>query len=199
MVPFNSLLPRLRRIVRQVSRELNKEVEFHAHNVEGELDRNLLERMVSPLEHMLRNAIDHGIESAELRRSYGKPRSGRIDLQLSREGGDVVIEISDDGAGIDVESVRAKAVEAGLMTDDAELPDEEISQFVLAPGFSTAQAVTQISGRGVGMDVVHSEVKQLGGSINISSRPGKGARFVVRVPFTVSVNRALMVSVGDDL
>jgi chemosensory pili system protein ChpA (sensor histidine kinase/response regulator) len=178
---------------------LNKEVEFHAHNVEGELDRNLLERMVSPLEHMLRNAIDHGIESAELRSNAGKPRSGRIDLQLSREGGDVVIEISDDGAGIDVESVRAKAVEAGLMTEEAELADEEISQFVLASGFSTAQAVTQISGRGVGMDVVHSEVKQLGGSINIASRPGKGARFVVRVPFTVSVNRALMVSVGDDL
>ena len=140
-----------------MSRELGKEIEFKAYNVEGELDRNLLERMVPPLEHMLRNAVDHGIESAELRKSYGKPAAGRIDLRLSREGGDVVIEISDDGAGIDVESVRAKALERGLIAEGATLHDEEISQFVLAPGFSTAKSVTQISGRGVGMDVVHSE------------------------------------------
>lgn len=198
MVPFSRLLPRLRRIVRQVSGELGKEVEFHAYNAEGELDRSLLERMVPPLEHMLRNAVDHGIEPRELRANFGKPTTGRIDLRLSREGGDVVIEISDDGAGIDVESVRAKAVERGLMAEGAALTDEEISQFVLAPGFSTAKSVTQISGRGVGMDVVHSEVKQLGGSIQIASRPGKGSRFILRVPFTVSVNRALMVSVGDD-
>ncbi len=198
MVPFSRLLPRLRRTVRQVSSELGKDVKFHVFNAEGELDRSLLERMVPPLEHMLRNAVDHGIEPKELRTSYGKPPTGRIDLRLSREGGDVVIEISDDGAGIDVESVRAKAVEQGLMSADAALTDEEISQFVLAPGFTTAKSVTQISGRGVGMDVVHSEVKQLGGSIQIASRPGKGTRFIVRVPFTVSVNRALMVSVGDD-
>ena len=198
MVPFSRLLPRLRRIVRQVSGELGKEVDFHAFNAEGELDRSLLDRMVPPLEHMLRNAVDHGIERAELRKNYGKPNAGRIDLRLSREGGDVVIEISDDGAGIDVESVREKALERGLMTESAELSDEEIIQFVLAPGFTTAQSVTQISGRGVGMDVVHSEVKQLGGSVQIISRAGKGTRFIVRVPFTVSVNRALMVSVGDD-
>ena len=199
MVPFSRLLPRLRRIVRQVSTELEKDVEFHAYNAEGELDRNLLERMVPPLEHMLRNAVDHGIESREMRKNFGKTPAGRIDLLLSREGGDVVIEISDDGAGIDVETVRAKAVESGLMAADADLRDDEICQFVLAPGFSTAKSVTQISGRGVGMDVVHSEVKQLGGSIQIASIAGKGSRFIVRVPFTVSVNRALMVSVGDDL
>ena len=199
MVPFSRLLPRLRRIVRQVASELGKEVELHAYNAEGELDRSLLERMVPPLEHMLRNAVDHGIESAELRKNFGKPPAGRIDLRLSREGGDVVIEISDDGAGIDVETVRAKAVERGLMADSTKLRDDEIVQFVLAPGFSTAKSVTQISGRGVGMDVVHSEVKQLGGSIQIASRAGRGSRFVLRVPFTVSVNRALMVSVGDDL
>lgn len=199
MVPFNRLLPRLRRIVRQVSGELDKEVEFHVQNAEGELDRNLLERMVPPLEHMLRNAVDHGIENIDLRRSYGKSAIGRIDLRLTREGGDVVIEISDDGAGIDVETVREKAIERGLMAADARLNDEEILQFVLAAGFSTAKSVTQISGRGVGLDVVASEVKQLGGSISIVSRPGKGTRFVLRVPFTVSVNRALMVSVSEDL
>jgi len=199
MVPFSRLLPRLRRTVRQVAKELDKQVELHAFNVEGELDRSLLERMVPPLEHMLRNAVDHGIEKPEQRRSNGKTEGGRIDLRLSREGGDVVIEISDDGAGIDVQRVRDKAVERGLMAPDAELREDEISQFVLAPGFSTAAAVTQISGRGVGMDVVHSEVKQLGGSISIFSQLGRGTRFVVRVPFTVSVNRALMVSVGEDL
>ncbi|MEQ9006093.1 MAG: Hpt domain-containing protein, partial [Pseudomonadales bacterium] len=199
MVPFSRLLPRLRRTVRQVAKELDKSVELHAFNIEGELDRSLLERMVPPLEHMLRNAVDHGIEPAAERRAHGKAEAGRIDLRLSREGGDVVIEISDDGAGIDVTRVRAKAVERGLMAADAHLRDDEISQFVLAPGFSTARSVTQISGRGVGMDVVHSEVKQLGGSISINSEPGRGTRFVVRVPFTVSVNRALMVSVGDDL
>lgn len=199
MVPFSRLLPRLRRIVRQVSGELGKEVEFHVQNAEGELDRNLLERMVPPLEHMLRNALDHGIEAEEVRRNFGKPGKGRIDLRLTREGGDVVIEISDDGAGIDVEGVRAKAIERGLTTAAANLSDEEVMQFVLAPGFSTAKSVTQISGRGVGMDVVHSEVKQLGGSIGIMSRAGQGTRFVVRVPFTVSVNRALMVSVAEDL
>jgi chemosensory pili system protein ChpA (sensor histidine kinase/response regulator) len=199
MVPFNRLMPRLRRIVRQVAVELDKAVDFHVQNAVGELDRNLLERMIPPLEHMLRNAVDHGVEVAEVRRNFGKAATGRIDLRLSREGGDVVIEIADDGAGIEVESVREKALEKGLCTRDSVLSDEEVMQFILAPGFSTAKAVTQISGRGVGMDVVHSEVKQLGGSIHISSRVGKGTRFVLRVPFTVSVNRALMVSVSDDL
>jgi chemosensory pili system protein ChpA (sensor histidine kinase/response regulator) len=199
MVPFSRLLPRLRRIVRQVAKDVGKEVEFHAYNAEGELDRNVLERMVPSLEHMLRNAVDHGIERPELRRNYGKPAAGRIDLRLSREGADVVIEIADDGGGIDVESVRAKAVERGLMEPGAVLKDEEILQFVLAPGFSTARSVTQISGRGVGMDVVHSAVKQLGGTIAITSTPGRGSRFTIRLPFTVSVNRALMVAVGEDL
>jgi chemosensory pili system protein ChpA (sensor histidine kinase/response regulator) len=198
MVPFSRLLPRLRRTVRQVSRDLGKDVDFHAFNAEGELDRNVLERMIPPLEHMLRNAVDHGIEATEVRRGFGKPAKGRVDLRLSREAGDVVIEIVDDGAGIDVESVRAKAIERGLMTTDARLRDEEVLQFVLAPGFSTAKSVTQISGRGVGMDVVHSAVKQLGGSIAITSIPGKGTRFSVRLPFTVSVNRALMVTIGED-
>ena len=198
MVPFSRLMPRLRSIVRQVSRELGKEVEFHAYNAEGELDRNVLERMVPPLEHMLRNAIDHGIEASDLRHNFGKPTAGRVNLRLMREGGDVVIEITDDGAGIDVESVRVKAAERGLMEPGAPLSDEQVMEFVLAPGFSTAKSLTQISGRGVGMDVVHSEVKQLGGSIAISSIPGKGTSFTVRLPFTVSVNRALMVSLSDD-
>jgi chemosensory pili system protein ChpA (sensor histidine kinase/response regulator) len=197
MAPFSRMLPRLRRLVRQAAGELGKEVSFHAYNAEGEMDRNLLERIVPAIEHMLRNAVDHGMETD--RAAAGKPQEGRIDLRLSREGGDVVIEISDDGAGIDVNVVRAKAIERGLMKADARLNEQDIMQFVLAPGFSTASSVTQISGRGVGMDVVNSEVKQLGGSIGIYSRRGKGTRIVLRLPFTVSVNRALMVSVGEDL
>lgn len=199
IVPFNRLLPRLRKIVRQVAGELDKEVDFHVQNAEDQLDRKLLQRMVPPLEHLLRNAVDHGIEIPEVRRNLGKAASGRVDLRLSREGDDVVIEISDDGAGIAVESVRAKAIEKGMCTADSTLRDDEVMQFVLAAGFSTATSVTQISGRGVGLDVVHSEVKQLGGSIQISSKVGQGTRFVLRVPFTVSVNRALVVSVADDL
>jgi chemosensory pili system protein ChpA (sensor histidine kinase/response regulator) len=199
MVPFARLLPRLRRTVRQVAQDLGKSVELVAYNVEGELDRRLLDRMVAPLEHMLRNAVDHGIEVGAARRAAGKPETGHIELRLAREGGDVLIEIRDDGAGIDVDRVRSKALAQGLMAADAALSDDEIRQFVFAPGFSTARSVTQISGRGVGMDAALSEVKQLGGSIGVASVPGRGTTFSVRVPFTVSVNRALMVSVGEDL
>ncbi|TLM77996.1 Hpt domain-containing protein [Microbulbifer harenosus] len=199
MVPFSRLVPRLRRIVRQVSAELGKQVDLVFSNVEGELDRSMLERMVAPLEHMLRNAVDHGIEPPRQRRDAGKPERGRIAVALAREGSEVVITISDDGAGINLMRVREKAIESGLMRADAELSNNEIMQFILQAGFSTAEKVTQISGRGVGMDVVSAEIKQIGGSVTIGSQVGKGTEFVVRLPFTVSVNRALMVKVGDDL
>ncbi|UZJ43334.1 Hpt domain-containing protein [Marinimicrobium sp. C6131] len=198
MVPFSRLVPRLRRIVRQAATELGKDVEFELDNVEGELDRSVLERMVAPLEHMLRNAVDHGIETADQRAAAGKPAAGRIMLSLAREGGDVVLRLADDGRGINLDRVRAKAVERGLMTEDAQLSDRDIMQFILHAGFSTADKVTQISGRGVGMDVVHSEIKQLGGSMFINSESGRGSEFIVRLPFTVSVNRALMIQIGDD-
>ena len=199
MVPFDRLVPRLRRIVRQVAGELGKQVEFQVGNADGEMDRTVLERIVAPLEHMLRNAVDHGIEPAEVRRASGKPEQGTIRLDLGREGGDIVLTLSDDGAGVNLEAVRRKAVERGLMSADSELSDHEVLQFILEAGFSTAEKVTQISGRGVGMDVVHSEVKQLGGSMSIDSQPGVGTRFTIRLPFTVSVNRALMVLSGEDL
>lgn len=198
MVPFERLLPRLRRIVRQVSGELDKQVRFEVGNAEGEMDRSVLERMVAPLEHMLRNAVDHGLESTEERRAAGKPEEGRISLSLIHEGGDIVIEMCDDGAGIDLDAVRRKAVKRGLIETDSALSDYELLQFILQAGFSTAEKVTQISGRGVGMDVVHAEVKQLGGSMVIDSTPGQGTRFQIRLPFTVSVNRALMVQCGEE-
>ncbi|MGI1679320.1 MAG: Hpt domain-containing protein [Cellvibrionaceae bacterium] len=198
MVPFSRLVPRLRRIVRQISTELGKHVSFELDNIEGELDRSVLERMVAPLEHMLRNAVDHGIESIDDRLTAGKPETGRIVLSLGREGGDVLMRLADDGRGLNLERIREKAIERGLMAADAKLSDQDIMQFILHAGFSTAESVTQISGRGVGMDVVHSEIKQLGGAMFIDSRAGQGTEFVIRLPFTVSVNRALMIQIGDD-
>ncbi len=199
MVPFDRLVPRLRRIVRQVAGELGKQVEFVVGNAEGEMDRSVLERIVAPLEHMLRNAVDHGIELADTRRARGKPAQGSIRLNLGREGGDIVLTLADDGGGIKLDAVRRKAIERGMMDQQSDLTDHEILQFILEAGFSTAEKVTQISGRGVGMDVVHSEVKQLGGSMSIDSTLGEGTRFTIRLPFTVSVNRALMVLSGEDL
>lgn len=198
MVPFERLVPRLQRVVRQVASELGKQVELVVGNAEGELDRSVLERMVAPLEHMLRNAVDHGLESREMRLAAGKPEQGIIHLNLLHEGADIVIEMTDDGAGVPLEAVRRKAIKRGLLDPQAQLSDHEILQFILRPGFSTAEKITQISGRGLGMDVVHEEVKQLGGSMSIESAQGKGARFLIRLPFTVSVNRALMVHLGEE-
>ncbi len=198
MVPFARLIPRLRRIVRQVSAEIGKSVRFDAFNIEGELDRSVLERIVAPLEHMLRNAVDHGIESAGDRARAGKPEQGRISLRLSREGGYVILTISDDGGGINVDAVRAKAIEKGLMEEDSGLSDREVMQFIMDAGFSTAQKLTQISGRGVGLDVVSSEIKSLGGAVTIDSTLGVGTEFTIQIPFTVSINRALMVVVKEE-
>ncbi|KRP65503.1 Hpt domain-containing protein [Pseudomonas orientalis] len=198
MVPFERMLPRLKRIVRQVAGELGKDVEFVVGNAEGEMDRNVLERMAAPLEHMLRNAVDHGLESREVRLQAGKPEKGRISLDLTHEGGDIVFDMRDDGAGVPLEAVRRKAIKRGLLDPNQAISDRDVLQFILQPGFSTAEKITQISGRGVGMDVVHEEVRQLGGSMVIDSIPGVGVHFRIRLPFTVSVNRALMVQCADD-
>ncbi|MDF9775662.1 Hpt domain-containing protein [Pseudomonas baetica] len=198
MVPFERMLPRLQRIVRQVSSELGKDVDFIVDNAEGEMDRNVLERMAAPLEHMLRNAVDHGLESVEARLAAGKPAKGKITLDLLREGGDIIFDIRDDGAGVPLDAVRRKAINRGLLAPDSVISDHDVLQFILQPGFSTAEKITQISGRGVGMDVVHEEVRQLGGTMSIDSVPGQGVHFRIRLPFTVSVNRALMVQCGED-
>lgn len=199
MVHFSRMVPRLRRGVRQLCGELEKDVDFKVFNAEGEMDRRVLERIIPALEHMLRNAIDHGIESAQQREQQGKPRQGEVSMHFDRQGGDVVITISDDGAGIDLEAVRAKAERMHLVSPDTQLSERQLLDFIFHGGFSTASGVTQISGRGVGMDVVHSEIKQLGGSIEVSTERGQGSRFEIRLPFTVSVNRALMVSVGGEV
>ncbi|MEM9101639.1 MAG: Hpt domain-containing protein [Pseudomonadota bacterium] len=198
MVPFTSIVPRLRRIVRQIGRELGKPVEMSI-SAEGEMDRTVLERMVAPIEHMLRNAIDHGIESPHKRMATNKPETGKIKIKLFREGGEVVILVADDGGGINHHVIREKAIERGLIKEDSHLTKHELQQLILEAGFSTAETVTQISGRGVGMDVVASEIKQMGGLIDIDSDIGQGSTFTVRLPFTVSVNQALMVNIGEEI
>jgi len=199
LVRFERVVPRLSRIVRQLSRELGKKVELLVDNGQTELDRTLLEHLYAPLEHMLRNALDHGLELPSERLALGKPESGQIRLSLARDGGDIVLHLEDDGRGIDLAAVRRKAIERGLTGEETELSEQEIRQFVLEPGFSTAAQVSQTSGRGIGMDVVQSEIRRAGGSLAIDSTQGQGTRFTIRLPFTVSVSRALMVRSGDDL
>jgi chemosensory pili system protein ChpA (sensor histidine kinase/response regulator) len=198
MVPFLRVVPRLRRMVRQLSNELGKKVELYLANVEGEMDRSVMEQMLAPLEHMIRNSIDHGIESAEERANAGKPEVGAISIGLIREGGDILIQLSDDGRGLNVDSIRQRAIQVGLMSEGSDLSDQEIIQFIFQPGFSTTEEVTHVSGRGVGMDVVNSQVRELGGYVQIVTRKGEGTQFSIRLPFTVSVNRALMIDIGED-
>ncbi|WP_248147516.1 Hpt domain-containing protein [Moraxella osloensis] len=197
-VPFSRITPRLQRIVRQTATELGKSVELRILNDEGEIDRNILERITSPLEHMLRNAVDHGIEKSQERIESGKSRTGLITLEVLREGGEIVINLTDDGRGINVNAVRQKAIEQGLISaKDSSLKTLDIMQYIFNAGLSTAKSVSQISGRGVGMDVVQSEVKQLGGVVTVDSDSGRGSRFTMRLPLTVAVSDALMVRAGD--
>ncbi|WP_299186949.1 Hpt domain-containing protein [uncultured Psychrobacter sp.] len=198
MVPFTRVTPRLERIVRQTANELNKSVELTVINADDEMDRTILERITSPLEHMLRNAVDHGIENVQTRLTAGKSRSGHITLEVLREGSEVVINLSDDGRGINVEAVRNKAIAQGLIdANDNSLTDLDIMQYIFNAGLTTSQHVTQISGRGVGMDVVISEIRQLGGMVTVTSEEGRGSRFIIRLPLTVAVSDALVVRAAD--
>ncbi|HUW98815.1 MAG TPA: Hpt domain-containing protein [Acidiferrobacter sp.] len=199
MVGFATQAHRLRQIVRQTSRELNKRVDIVLEGAEVEMDRHLLERMIGPFEHMIRNAIDHGLESTAERERLGKPAIGVITVQASQESGEIVIRVSDDGAGLPIERIHAKAIERKLLPPGATVTDEQIMQFILLPGFSTAAHLTRLSGRGVGMDVVHSEVKKLGGTITVDTKAGRGTTFVIRLPLTLSITQALMVGCGDQL
>ena len=199
MVPFVQLVPRLQRVVRQTANTLDKKAELEVHGAEGELDRGILDRMIGPLEHLLRNAVSHGVEMPEQRRESGKPEIGRISLFLKREGNDVLLTISDDGCGLDTRVIRQHAIELGLLDPQAEVPDTDILQFVLEHGFSTQTAVNQISGRGVGLDVVVKEVKQLGGSLDINSQAGQGTSFIIRLPLTLAISDALLVELGDEI
>ena len=197
MLPFDSLVPRLRRVIRQAAAETGKQAQLKLDGAQGELDRNVLERMTAPLEHMLRNAIAHGLEAPDARRSAGKAEEGSIRVAVRREGSEVVLQISDDGAGLNRAAIRARGVERGLIAADAQLTDVELDQLIMQPGFSTAETVSRLAGRGVGMDVVASEVRQLGGTIDIASQPGKGTAFTLRLPQTLAVTQAVFVRIGE--
>ncbi len=199
MVPFEAQVPSLRRTLRQTAQELGRQVQLRVEGAHGEMDRTLLERMKAPFEHMLRNAVAHGIESAAERRAAGKPEEGTVTIRVGREATEVVLEVSDDGRGLDRDAIRAKAIERGMLLEDAQLSDRDLYAFILESGFSTAGAVTQIAGRGVGMDVVASEIKQLGGSLSIDSQRGRGTRFQVRLPFTLAVTQAILVKQGESV
>jgi chemosensory pili system protein ChpA (sensor histidine kinase/response regulator) len=198
MVPFQRHVQRLTRLVRQAANDTGKRAELVVQGASAELDRQMLERMVPPLEHMLRNAVVHGIETPERRTALGKPDVGRISISLERDGAEVVIVVADDGAGISVKLIREKAIALGLTATHAKLTDEEAVQLILEPGFSTAGHVTQAAGRGVGMDVVATEVKKLGGGLFIDTTAGKGSRFTIRLPFTLAISQALIVRVAEE-
>ncbi|AWV08162.1 chemotaxis protein CheA [Lysobacter maris] len=197
MVPIDSMLPRLRRVVRQASGELGKQVQLKLEGSQGELDRNVLERMTAPLEHMLRNAVAHGLEAPAERKQAGKSEEGSIRIAVRREGSEVVLVVGDDGRGLDRDAIRKRGVERGLVGENAVLADSELDMLILEPGFSTANEVSRLAGRGVGMDVVASEVHQLGGSLDIHSVPGKGVTFTLRLPQTLAVTQAVFVKVGE--
>ena len=201
MQPVGKVFSRFPKVARDVARSLRKEVELEMVGAETELDRNLVEALADPLVHLVRNGIDHGVESPELREAAGKPRVGRLRLSAQQEGDYVSIEVQDDGAGIDPERLRAKAREKGLLDPEAaaRLGPDECLHLVFLPGFSTKAEVTDISGRGVGMDVVQSRIRELGGQIQIQSELGRGTRFMIRVPLTLAILPTLLVQAGDDV
>ena len=200
-VPVSQLLPRLRRTVRSLAEELNKNVDFKVYTAPVELDKRVLDKLVPAFEHLLRNAIDHGIETPEIRSAAGKLGNGCISLRFDRDAGDVLIRLSDDGAGINLDKVRAKALSAGLISEDVSaetLSEQQLLDLIFQPGFSTADTVSEVSGRGVGMDAVRAEIRGLGGSISaktgvLGSGEAGGTEFIIRVPFTMAGNKALLV------
>jgi two-component system chemotaxis sensor kinase CheA len=200
MVTLESTFRRMNRLVRDTSRTLGKQISFEMTGAETELDRRMVDEISDPLVHLLRNAADHGLESAEERVAAGKPEAGTMTLSAYHEGNQVVIEVTDDGPGIDTDRVAAKAVENGIMTaeDVAALSHSQKLDLVFAPGLSTRTEASTISGRGVGMDVVRSSVTRLGGSVTVESNPGEGSRFRLRLPMSLAVLEALLVTVGQE-
>ena len=197
MVPIGSIVERLHRVVRQASKELAKRANLDVRGVNVELDRSALERMTGPLEHLLRNSVAHGLESPDRRAAAGKPTMGEISLEVRQEGNEVTLVLADDGAGLDLERIRARAQQQGLLQAGESRSDQQVAELIFAPGLSTAEAVTELSGRGVGLDVVMNEVSDLGGRIELTSTPGQGTRFTIRLPLTTAVIHAVLVKVGS--
>jgi chemosensory pili system protein ChpA (sensor histidine kinase/response regulator) len=199
MVHFGTIAPRLRRIIRTATVETNKQARLHLRMTDGgdQLDRNVLERITTPLEHLLRNSIAHGIEKPDLRRKLKKPEEGQLTITVAAEATEFVVRVEDDGAGIDLKAIHKRAIEKGLLEKKSRPTPQQLHQFILHSGFSTSKTVTGLAGRGVGMDVVNNEIKQVGGSIEIDSAEGKGCRFTIRIPFTLAVMQAICVMAGE--
>ncbi len=198
MLPIGTTFGRFRRLVRDLSSEMHKRIELVTEGGETELDKTVIEQLGDPLVHLLRNSIDHGIESPTERMEHGKPPVGRIVLSAEHAGGEVVIRIIDDGRGMDPGKIRAKAVEKGLVSAESRLTEGEIFSLIFLPGFSTAEKVTNISGRGVGMDVVKRGIESLRGKIEIQSEPGAGSRIIIKLPLTLAIIDGLQVRSGDE-
>ncbi|MFY9399556.1 MAG: chemotaxis protein CheA [Desulfomonilia bacterium] len=198
MLPIGTTFARFKRLVRDLSTELGKEVNFTTSGEETELDKTVIDRLGDPLVHLIRNSIDHGIESPEERRAAGKPVEGTIRLRAEHSGAHVLISVSDDGAGLDTEAIRAKAIEKGLISPDAGLSEKEIFELIFAPGFSTARSVSKVSGRGVGMDVVVSSIESLGGTVEIESEKGKGTTITLKLPLTLAIIDGLLVTISGE-
>ena len=197
MVPIGTLFSRFRRLIHDLSRDLGQEIEFITSGEDTELDKTMIERLADPLVHLIRNSVDHGLENADKRLAAGKPAKGTVRLSAVYAGAQVAISVSDDGAGLNAERIRAKAEEAGLLAPDAKIADAELWQMIFAPGFSTAKEVTSLSGRGVGMDVVKRTIDGLRGSIDVATTPGQGSTMTLRLPLTLAIIDGMLVRVGN--
>lgn len=200
MVPIESVVNKFPRMIRDLTKKLNKKMELHMSGEETELDRTVVDEIGDPLMHLLRNSADHGLESAEVRKERGKPEVGSIYLDAYQDGNNVVIEVRDDGNGIDVENVKSKAIERGTVTPEqaVNMTDKEIIDLLFLPSFSTAKEVTDVSGRGVGLDVVKSKIEMLGGEVEVKTKLGEGSTWTIRLPLTLAIIQALMVEVGGE-
>ena len=199
MVPINQIFSRFPRVVRDLQRELNKKIDLVIEGEDTELDKSVVEDLLDPIMHCIRNSVDHGIEAPEARTAAGKPETGTILLKASNEGNQIVIEIKDDGAGIDVEKVRRKAVDRGLIHPDKAVTEQDAFNLIMQPGFSTADKISNISGRGVGLDVVKTMINNLKGTISINSAKGKGTSFIIKLPLTLAIIQGLLVRVGKEV
>lgn len=198
MQPVSSVFSRMPRIVRDISRKLKKNIRIEMKGEATEIDKTVIEQLSDPLTHMIRNSCDHGIETPDVRVQNGKSAEGIIQLSADNSGGRIIIEISDNGAGINREKVLEKAIEKGVVSDDANMSPEEIDMLIFAAGFSTADAVTDVSGRGVGMDVVRKNIKDLGGDIEMLNKPGEGSTFSISLPLTLAILDGMVVKVGEE-
>lgn len=199
MIPIGQIFSRLGQVIRRYSREMGKQVDLVLYGEDTEIDKYLAEEIVDPLMHIVRNAIDHGIELPEVRKRAGKAEAGTIVLRASQRGNHVVIEVSDDGSGIDIERIKKKAIEKGIINSDAgDLSDKEILDFIFLPGFSTKESVSEVSGRGVGLDVVKEKITTFGGFVDIETEMGKGTTFILTMPITLAILKALIVRIGDN-